>query len=595
MKSKRWKTARNRGREIKTLFPLSVIGLLIIFLAPGCGREEPVILEAPVEIPESESITIQWLGPLDWSIRDHLTEGGTTWFQDHIQKLFNVTIQPAMYGDSKDIWEIWPDFYGWEPSAFPDCGIIFLSQGDTESDPEWFYKSGLIRTIPEKMIREHMPRFTAYMETMFPHSWNELDPPAGLEGEYLKLITVNMGKAVPTGGVSVHRHTMESLGFSLDEYNDKSRLLYESGNTSITWIDADLSLEWWEGFLKAYIQESPRGHIAWPAPQNEWDQWWDIGLRGVTGRVDGVIEQNGTLALAPISENYKKYLILLQNWYNQGLIDLYFGTHEFERMMENYREGKIAVSPFTLNEQSFFEQTITMLQHSPAGPGGNNDIVVFPPITGPGGQGIYTGKAISSFQDDMHTEWAFFVGAGVSDKKLARILMIWDYLNFGDTEPYVYARWGKPGTHFTWSGAQWNSRPLRVEPGKKDFVPGPAPFLLPRWWMPEHFIFACSPLLAEFIEHRRTDPAVVSSIDYPAKIDVTENPSFNAVHSKYAAGLFKLSYNLMVDVVREGRDIEAVWDTYRTNYLHNGGVKLLDAYKWIKPVEEYLRDGILYY
>ncbi|MFP4384689.1 MAG: hypothetical protein ACLFSE_11640, partial [Spirochaetia bacterium] len=109
MKSKRWKTAQNRGREIKTLFPLSVIGLLIIFLAPGCGREEPVILEAPVEIPESESITIQWLGPLDWSIRDHLTEGGTTWFQDHIQKLFNVTIQPAMYGDNKDIWEIWPD------------------------------------------------------------------------------------------------------------------------------------------------------------------------------------------------------------------------------------------------------------------------------------------------------------------------------------------------------------------------------------------------------------------------------------------------------------------------------------------------------
>jgi hypothetical protein len=40
---------------------------------------------------------------------------------------------------------------------------------------------------------------------------------------------------------------------------------------------------------------------------------------------------------------------------------------------------------------------------------------------------------------------------------------------------------------------------------------------------------------------------------------------------------------------------KALWEPYRTKYLHNGGAELLDAYKWVKPVEEYLRDGILYY
>lgn len=48
------------------MVPVTAAALLFpVFIS--CGREEPVVLEAPVDIPAGETITIEWLGPLDWA------------------------------------------------------------------------------------------------------------------------------------------------------------------------------------------------------------------------------------------------------------------------------------------------------------------------------------------------------------------------------------------------------------------------------------------------------------------------------------------------------------------------------------------------
>jgi putative aldouronate transport system substrate-binding protein len=76
-------------------------------------------------------------------------------------------------------------------------------------------------------------------------------------------------------------------------------------------------------------------------------------------------------------------------------------------------------------------------------------LLLTPPAIGP------TGK-FGSYAAVQAWYYNFFIGDKVDDEKLARILMIFDWLSFDETAK-VYSLYGFPDVHFKWAGEPWNS------------------------------------------------------------------------------------------------------------------------------------------
>ena len=173
----------------------------------------------------------------------------------------------------------------------------------------------------------------------------------------------------------------------------------------------------------------------------------------------------------------------------------------------------------------------------------------------------------------------------MSDEKLERILQIWEFLNFSTDEDYIVARYGRPGEDFTWTGEPWKSRRVQSKAitnrkQTKDNTPrtfGRVPILLPHGWDRRDLYLRFPTAYADLLIGRMSDPSVLENAWFEDYLTSAGKGVLADAEREYASRLSRFTFTYLVDVVRNGRDIDGSWNNYVQSWLRMGGEELIAA------------------
>jgi hypothetical protein len=243
----------------------------VIFIA-ACEKKD--LAESPTEKENTASgaekqIEIDWLLP-------ELAEGEETpWLREVIERQFNVAITPV-WMDSfdfllNDIPIYSPTHYSYGLSdvyqaehpleILPDCGILRANAFDA-------YKLGWSRAVPKEMIRTYMPGYSQLLDEKYPWGWTLMSNRGRDQKECLYLYLPEVRDQLPHQVIATRIDWARAVGIEFPDYEDSKIRI--SDELPIYWLDADITVEWWEKLLKAFRDGDPDGNgeidtVPWPA------------------------------------------------------------------------------------------------------------------------------------------------------------------------------------------------------------------------------------------------------------------------------------------------------------------------------------------
>jgi hypothetical protein len=369
---------------------LLAVSLSLTLFFSSCGRKELEELHDEIAgqaLDTEEFIEIEWLLP-------ELADGEETpWFRGTVERQFNVAITPKwlksldfLFGEtplySPTHLESGLNFLYREESplqVLPDCGIL-------RDNPIDILQSGWIRTIPKEMIRTYMPGYSRLLDDEYPLGWNLMSSKQGDPDEYMFLYFPEARDFLPHQVLATRVDWARAVGIEFPDY-ERNKIKI-SDEYPIYWLDAEISVQWWEQLLKAYRDGDPDGNgqndtQPWPATKyfQFSDSWMWGGVHGIYGQTRGPILKDGEFTFAEITENFKEWCKLMQRW-NQ---EKFFFGGDFERSIGNaftkIADGQIAATPVSLLD---IKQGIEKIV-PPVSMAKDSEIVILPPLVGPNG------------------------------------------------------------------------------------------------------------------------------------------------------------------------------------------------------------------
>ena len=164
---------------------------------------------------------------------------------------------------------------------------------------------------------------------------------------------------------------------------------------------------------------------------------------------------DGELVTWEIDPGMRDFLILMNKWYEEGLIDQEFDTIDRTKAWEKVAQGVVgsaahAVYNYAGADYARGRPPNSFVPDEEIGTGA--EVVMIPGPVGP--TGIQGGRAYSAVS--AVGNYSLFIGSHVSDEKLKKILEILNWTH-GTDEGFIYFRYGKPGAHCDWEGEPWDS------------------------------------------------------------------------------------------------------------------------------------------
>jgi putative aldouronate transport system substrate-binding protein len=441
--------------------------------------------------------------------------------------------------------------------------------------------------MPKEMIRKYMPGYTKFLDTEFPLGWFFMSASKHNSDDCLFLYFPEVRDFLPNEVLATRVDWVKAVGLKLPKYDQYKIKI--SDELSIYWLDAEISVQWWEQLLRAFRDGDPDGNgktdtQPWPATKYFYydDSWMWGGVRGSFGQTRGPILKDGKFTFAEITENFKEWCKLMQRWYQEK----FFSKDDLDRNIESafrkIAEGEIAASPVSLLHigRDVAETVPPMSMAKDA------EVVVIPPLVGPNGdRGWFTSLEL----------WrkGFYVMKDVDDEKLKRILQIVDYLYFSSDENYVMARYGMPGVHFQWEGESWQSMAIRRAPKE-----------VPKGYAKEGgFGEASFPVLKRDYLHFKV-PSFINNIYsligrekpiMPYTLPLYNDPEYLTNVVKAKRNIWRLADNFATQAILYGIDIDGEWDLYVSRWKNLGGEKLIELYKTLPITEELFKGNLAYY
>lgn len=424
----------------------------------------------------------------------------------------------------------------------PECGWQM-------GTPPTLYDQGLTRTIPEDMIRTYAPNYAALLDAN-PLGWRYFAAPE--EGNYLGL--TGFSASVNAYMLAIRLDWMENLGMALPEdmvaLDDEGRLMV----TNQAYTMSELY-----DILHAFTYDDPDGNgqndTVGLSACNGMDQFFWMPLFSAYGmamnrasvNVDGVAENYY------VSPQYRQFLTYMAKAYADGLVDKEFATVDRQTAWEKYLNGRTGVSGTMGAWASTLPAFATRPPMSILSATEDGKILLTPSPTEDGQNNTSPAYTYTSFN------YAFVVRADVSDEKLARILTIFDYVNFDD-EAKVLFRYGVEGEHFTFENPETRNGVILNEGVKNGGETG-------------LMVYNSNYILESDINTMNTNAMTNRLIDAfmdgykaiqakPYRLDLFNETRLTELNDLYGATLSTLTNEYFYNVICGEVDLDASWDAY---------------------------------
>ncbi|WP_284645214.1 ABC transporter substrate-binding protein [Paenibacillus silviterrae] len=446
-----------------------------------------------------------------------------------------------------------------------------------------YYDNGLTRTIPKEMLKKYAPHYSKMLDENSP-GW-EMNLAPGKKDEYLTLIG-NLGNTKALVWTPTFRlDWLEKLG--IKPPGEIKPIGTSGGLERIYFTDKAYTLEQTEEILKAFTRNDPDGNgkndTYGMLPFNSNFTNWAATLLGAYGVAGGYnLEENGKVTAAEISEKYKQFLKMMARWSKEGLLDPEWTTINVNKSWDKYNLGK---SGYYSAQPAYVGMDTWTKGRAPANlveKDASVKLLVTAPEIGPNGQqgeGAYT--PVNRLGD------AFYISKKVTDEQLARILQIFDYINFDDDA--LWTLYGEIGTHSTWMGTPEKSE-LRVN---KEYPENEGNM---GFWGYNFRTYndkratyltseATSKLRSEFFG--RSDVLQKMEIR-PYKWDLLNQTKYTELNNKYKGQLETIVSEFRMKAIVGEIDIDNEWDKYVQNYLNSGGKEILSELEKAPKVSDLL-------
>ncbi|MEK5440830.1 MULTISPECIES: ABC transporter substrate-binding protein [unclassified Fredinandcohnia] len=448
----------------------------------------------------------------------------------------------------------------------PDT-FAFTTGGKTAQE---LYDSGLTRTIPKEMLEKYAPRYMKMLSENPPGPIMNLKE--GTDNEYLQLI----GQYAHVDGLvwapTLRLDWLEKLG--IEPPGEIKQVGPSGGREKIYYTDQAYTIEELEEILKAFTFDDPDGNgkddtyglSPWHNNTN-----WAASLMGAFGVAPTFnLMEDGKLVTTEISQKYKEFLKLMSKWYDMGIIDPEFTTLDDKKSWEKYKQGKIG---YYVAQPSYLAMDDWAKGRAPQNivesPDSTAKLLGTAPEIGANGQ-----QGVGAFLPVVNLADAFYVSKDVTDEELARILQIFDYINFDNESRWTL--YGEVGEHSDWEGTPDKSA-LKVRP---EFAAeeGNSGFWAynfrtydkerVQWFQSEY----TNILKSEFFAR---DDVKEKMIIRPYQYDLLNETKIKEVEKRYKGQLDTIVAEFRMKAIVGEVDIDKEWDNYVESWMNNGGNELL--------------------
>ena len=582
----------------KKLLSIMVSVAILLSLCAGCAdktddsvaaattetqKTQAKATDAPEATPEEdplasteEKLTISWIG---------ITDGNTivdgNFVQTKIEDMFNVEIENSKV----NIHEEEQVNLMLAAGEMPDAGFIYRNDSEIISMVE----NDILRTIPNSFIREYAP-MCAEMYDNNPLAWTI----KAVEGEEAQVALVGINETTEfLPSLSMYRMDwLENLGIIDDYFTDYEPL---DADGKFFFTNESIDYTQLEEILTAFTFNDPNqsgkddtfgmtGCAADSATKGLYATFNSIlGMYGLTSQSGYNIEVDGKPQMTYVTEQFKEFSGLMTDWYGKGIIDPEMMTMNRSLMWEKIGAGNIGWWSIAFNyTDADFAATRppqNVIANSP-----DAKVLITAPEYGPDGlRGVRSSRPVSALGN------YFFIEKNVDDKTLARILMIYDYLNI-DMEGYVLSNFGEEGVHFDWTGEPYKSQPVFRE-GITNTDYGFKFYNSVVRTMQQGMYFY-GPLSMKMIDSLcGTEEGLALNLR-PYKYDFFLETDYNDIINIHEQELETLWTEFLYRTMMGEIDLDSEWDAYVEKWLGAGGQELTDEMEKAPLVSD-IRAGLV--
>ncbi len=496
--------------------------------------------------------------------------------QKRLEEQFNIKIKNTKL----DTWNAEQVNLMVASGDLPDT-FAFTAGGQTAQE---MYDSGLTRTIPKEMLEKYAPLYMKMLEENPPGP--NLNLKQGTEDQYLQLIGQYAHVYGLPWGPTLRLDWLENLG--IEPPGEIKQVGPSGGREKIFFTEEAYTLEELEEILIAFTFDDPDGNgkndTYGISPANN-NLNWAQSLMGAYGLGSGYnFLENGKLVKAEISEKYKEFLKQMAKWYDMGLVDPEFTTIDENTSWEKYKQGKIG---YYIAQPSYLAMDDWAKGRAPQNivenPDSTAKILATGPEIGPDGE-----QGVKAYLPVVDLADAFYVSKHVTDEELARILQIFDYINFDND-----ARWtlfGEVGVHSDWEGEPEKSA-LKVRPEYAE-QEGNSGFWAYNFrtydkervqWINSEYTLK---LKDEFYAREDIQEKMLIR---PYKWDMLNETNLRDIENRYSGQMNTIVEEFRMKAIVGEVDIDKEWDKYVENYMNNGGKQTLEELEKAPKVSELLK------
>jgi len=538
----------------------------------GCGRNDPKNTQAPVSTAgagtEAGNYNLDKHLEISWTSMNCGDLEPNTFVQQALEKAMNIslTVRKVDWQNGEQINLMIAS------GEMPDAAWL---GGIDRSD--LYYEQKLTRPIPVSMIKEYAPAIAAEFDKN-PFAWKM----GQIKGDPDNLCQIN---ATMNGGVQYlfadfyRLDWINNLGIELPmELNKIGDQLYISADP----MPLDLFVDILEKFTfndpDKNGQNDTYGMLGYASAPFGWSWYTLMRAFGLTS--EWTMEENGKGIMFYSSEKYKDYLKYVQDVYSRGVIDREIFTLDRSLFFEKATNGAGGYFCAASNWVASWATTRPPLSLMEADP---NAVMLLTP-----GIADKDGGFGTRIFDWGNLSYPLVFNANCSDEKLARILMMVEYVNFGPDR--VFYAFGREDVDFDWEGEPGRSGAILREGVKTGGNTGINSFGSFNFQDEENVFWNLDSLYALIADYTvGPNSKWVPHLVYPYVIDPDDETGYKELIIQHDELITSIVTEFFADVVVDGLDVDSNWDAYIAKIMSAGYDKYLEAFSKMPKYADYIK------
>lgn len=435
--------------------------------------------------------------------------------------------------------------------------------------PAYMYENGYTRTIPIDMVKEYVPSLMEYFEEypiLYAMALSADDPT-----QFMSLIGIDESRTRIALYADMYRYDwiLESgidLGVEVVQITENYYVAKEG-----------LTKETFEEIMEYFVHGDP--------DQNGIDDTYGASMYGGDlrtslmsgfGIIPAINELDGEAAQYYVMPEYKELVIWLADLYDKGLIDPEWFTQDTYRVWNKVDSGQTGFwqsSTNAMNAWAVSRPPINLIQNEP-------DVKIL--LTT--GLKDDDGNVTMKYANSTMARNNYYIGADVTDDKLALILQMYEYCNFGEASMSLW--FGEEEVDWRYNEVGEFELLNELDAGEKGVKTFAQDTQVGELWeaitLEENFLKG-----AEFW---LDDGIWLEDYVYPYKEDLRGESNYNEILAVKGDAITSVVKTYFKDWVTGQKNIEATWSKYIVELEEAGYNELIKELESVPTLEEIIAE-----